>query len=148
MKVLKFLLPFAFVALGGCSVLGDLSHGNIPGAVASVGDVFITPAIHAPIAHTALAAEGLYSGTVEILTANLKNRVITKAQGDVLDPYLEDVYNAVVALRPIQKGGGDATALLDAFNKAFGKLFDKAKGVGVTLPTSIDPAVNTKGTTP
>lgn len=134
------VLAFA-LALSSCAPFGDLLRGDLPGAAASVGDTLVTPAIHAPVANTALAAETLYSGTQEVLTADLKNHVITPMQGRSLDPILDKVYAAVVALRPIQHGG-DATALLKAFNVAFGDLFTAAKRVGVTLPTTIDPATN------
>lgn len=142
MKLRHLVAVFGIaVALSGCAPLGALWQGDLPGAAAAVGDTLVTPAIHAPIANTALAAENLYSGTQEVLTADLRGHVITKSQGLALDPYLDKVYAAVVALRPIQNGG-DATALLKAFNVAFGDLFTTAKRMGVTLPTFVDPAIN------
>jgi hypothetical protein len=129
----------AAIALSGCAVLDNLVHGDVGGAAASVGDTLVTPAIHAPIANSAAAAENLYSGAQNVLTASLKNHVITKTQGLRIDPYVDKVYAVVVELRAVQNGQ-DVTVLLRTFNRAFGDLFRAAHAEGVTLPTAADPA--------
>lgn len=151
MKRFRSLIAFAglALALSGCAALDNLVHGDLPAAAASVGDTLVTPAVHAPIANSAAAAENLYSGAQEILTASLKNRAMTAAQGHVLDPYIDSVFKIVTQLSAVQHGQ-DVTVLLKTFNVAYANLFAAAHSAGVTLPTAIpsDPSPTTAGATP
>lgn len=134
------------LALSGCAALDNLVHGDLPAAAASVGDTLVTPAVHAPIAKGAAAAEIFYTGSVIVLTAVIQAHTVSQAQAADLGRLEMAVYNAIVAVRGHVQKGEDASAALDIFNAAYGKLYKAAAADGVALPANPNPPATAPST--